>query len=110
MTLNKRPSDVDHEQFEDWHGSTVRLGDKIVYATISGRSAKLNIGIVRRIYEREHDYSTKPKRHLTVELVDQKWGWRRTEEQEAKRPLSTLNFWDRCLRYIDPKDSHDEPN
>jgi hypothetical protein len=90
-----KPDEIDHQKFTDWRGNIIEIGDMIVFPTMSGRSALLNIGIVRRIYiKKSDDYN--PNR-LDVEVVDRKWDWRRSAEDKAKRPLSKLKFWNRCL-------------
>lgn len=105
MTKTK-DDETDHQSFEDWRGNTVSLGDTIVYPILSGRSAILALGIVRRIYVKSTDYYN-PNR-LDVEVLDKKWDWRRTEEEKAKRPISKLKFWSRCLLY-ETKAKREEP-
>ena len=100
-----KTDEIDHESFKDWYGNVIKIGDTIVYPRMSGRSAILAIGIVRRIYEKPGDYN--PKR-LDVEVIAKKWDWRRTEEQKASRPLSKLKFWDRCLLF-ETREKREEP-
>lgn len=101
-----KTDETDHESFKDWRGKTIRVGDTIVYPRVSGRSAALVVGIVRRIYVKHSD-DYNPKR-LDVEVLDKKWDWRSSDEDKAKRPLSKLKFWDRCLLF-ETREKREEP-